>query len=121
MKLSVGDIVTWTSQANGSTIEKRGEVVIVLPAGKQRRHYMNQPAGSWDLSPMNGAQQTRNHESYLVLVRPAKGNAKPKLYWPMVKALVREAMSVFVAMEEQEANDDQRRTYPYRARLHRES
>jgi hypothetical protein len=34
-----------------------------------------------------GAGMPRNHESYVVSVPPKKGNAKSKLYWPIVSKL----------------------------------
>lgn len=78
VKLNVGDIVTWTSQANGSSITKKGTVVEVIPAGKQP---------SVDVIRTPGA--ARKHESYVVdVVQVSNGRArKPKRYWPLVSLL----------------------------------
>lgn len=71
--MKLGDKVTWSSQSGGYMATKTGEIIEVVPCDAVPRC----------------AETTlpRGHESYVVMVRPAKGNAKPKKYWPRVSAL----------------------------------
>jgi len=81
MKLEVGNSVIWASQANGSMIEKVGDVVDVIPAGVSVKK--SQFAAFLDAPGM-----PRKEESYIVCVGPKPGSrAKPKYYWPRVSAL----------------------------------
>jgi hypothetical protein len=68
--LKVGDKVTWTSQANGCTRTKVGEVVEMVPASEM---------------PISKVPRStalpRNHTSYVVRV-PKRG-----LYWPRASQL----------------------------------
>jgi hypothetical protein len=83
-KFSVGDVVEWTSQANGSSLKKIGTVVEVVPATKSTKA-TPLPLG------------TRDHESYIVEVTfaPKRSTSaiknvrvkKPKRYWPRVSVL----------------------------------
>lgn len=66
-----GDMVEWSSQANGRRITKRGQVVEVVPPG------VRPPSRSKHRDP-GGA---RDHQSYLVHV-PKRGE-----YWPVVNRL----------------------------------
>lgn len=82
MKFEIGDKVTWESQAQGTTTQKQGTVVKVIP-----------PEGGPGFSDYNGTHIPhyggglgRDHESYLIEV-PAKGKGRPHLYWPRVSAL----------------------------------
>jgi hypothetical protein len=77
VKLELNDIVSWTSQAQGSTKHKVGVIVEIVPPSC--------------LPSMASTCDPRGHESYVVLVKPLRGNAKPKKYWPRVAALVKEA------------------------------
>lgn len=86
MTLTIGDKVQWTSQAGGYETTKTGEVVFAIPSGHRVRYYANQLPRDWDYSPLDGTT-LRSHESFLVLVRPQKGKAKPRLYWPRVSGL----------------------------------
>lgn len=84
-RFQVGDTVTWTSQAWGSTKKKTGTVVIVVPAGvPPHMLVMNFAIAHGLREPDFGLQ--RDHESYVVSV-PGGPKAKPKLYWPRVSAL----------------------------------
>jgi hypothetical protein len=79
---SVGDIVTWKSQAAGSWKTKTGTVVEVVPAFKA------------PFSEIKGFGSSRKHESYIVEVKyePTRSTSaiksvrvkKPKRYWPVV-------------------------------------
>ena len=72
----VSDRVQWTSQAQGSWIEKIGTVVEVVPAGKRPEKI---PSGSgWGFA--------RKHLSYVVEVDQG-GRRRPKLYWPVASLL----------------------------------
>lgn len=84
-KFKVGSKVAWVSQSAGTSKEKHGEVINVIPAGEKpgaqlylsRLQSYSRPGGGFGLP--------RDHESYLVEVR--EGKRKPKLYWPRVAAL----------------------------------
>lgn len=79
-KFKLGDEVSWSSSANGSTAKKIGDVVEVIPAGK--------PIGSSKFKTLNGGGLPRKEESYVVCVGVKPGSrAKPKYYWPRVSAL----------------------------------
>lgn len=62
--------VQWTSQSQGSSLTKRGEIVEVVPKGVQPQ------------TPLINPGMHRNHESYVVQVGR-------KFYWPRVKQLSR--------------------------------
>jgi len=75
----VGDIVSWSSQAAGTTTTKVGTVVEVVPAGREPTK-MARAVGS-----------TRKHVSYVVDVprfaKKSKQPLKPESYWPIVSLL----------------------------------
>ena len=73
----VGDVVTWTSQAKGRSVTKRGEVAEVVPAGS-RPTRETFPA----LYRHSGCGLSRDHESYVVMV-------KSRPFWPRVLHLHR--------------------------------
>lgn len=85
---NVGDWVKWESQAQGTWIEKIGQVVAVIPP--------NVPYWKWrqgkDFDDTEYILRTdlgstmRKEISYLVSV-PAIGKGKPHLYWPRTNAL----------------------------------
>ncbi|NDY89746.1 hypothetical protein [Ideonella livida] len=82
MSFKVGDSVSWSSQAQGSTKQKFGEVVAVVPVR----------GAIPDGFQITGAGSPRDHESYIVAVKSGKTDkAKLKLYWPRVNALCRVA------------------------------
>lgn len=83
----VGQKVSWSSSANGGTVEKVGTIVLAIPRFTQL--WQVQPAGfhgkyNWS---SYGHGSSRNHRSYLVAVESG-GKAKPKIYWPRVSALM---------------------------------
>jgi hypothetical protein len=83
MPFKTGDRVTWTSQANGRTVEKTGEVIEVVPAGKDPK------------TKIHGAGLWRQHESYVVhAVKDTKSGKKTAIYWPIV-SLLKPAYEVF--------------------------
>ena len=71
----VGDVVEWSSQAQGSTTTKRGVVAEVVGVDR-RPDRMLFPA----LYKHSGCGYGRDHESYVVLV-----GKKP--YWPRAGSL----------------------------------
>lgn len=70
---SVGTMVSWSSQANGSWLEKIGRIVEVVPAGRG-------PTTAGDF----GA--ARDHESYVVAIQRPKSIV---LRWPRASKLKR--------------------------------
>jgi hypothetical protein len=80
MTFKTGDQVTWTSQAAGSSKTKTGEVVEVVAKGSRPNRDM-----FLSLYRSNGVGFSRNHESYVVMVKNKKFGVK--FYWPMVKNL----------------------------------
>lgn len=86
-KFCVGDVVEWTSQANGSHKKKIGKVIEVVAANSTPRHR------EFGFPGFRG----RPHESYIVEVTyPAKTSTsaikkvtrrKPRHYWPVASLL----------------------------------
>lgn len=78
-KFKIGDIVTWTSQAQGSAKTKTGRIEVVKAAG----------AGLSEdqIRELRGAGLPRPQESYLVRVPGATARARGKLYWPVASLL----------------------------------
>lgn len=72
-QFKIGDEVEWSTQANGYTRTKRGEVVAVVEAFHVplREHKIDRPGLS------------REHESYIVRVR----GQRTRNYWPRVSGL----------------------------------
>lgn len=77
MKIKLGDTVTWFSGANGTYMEKQGEVVQVVMPGRRPDSKRFTAFSRWAGSP-------RKHESYVVAVKRPKS---VKLYWPRVSGL----------------------------------
>lgn len=86
-KIEIGSEVTWTSQAAGTTKQKRGVVVAVMRPG----FYLGRSVliellgpdftnGKYNESAL-GWGESRSYESYIIAV-PADGKGKPRLYWP---------------------------------------
>lgn len=73
---TVGDAVSWESQAGGFSKRKEGVVVAIVPANEDTDGYV--PDGM----KVDASGWPRKHESYLVQV----GNSKD-LYWPLVSKL----------------------------------
>ena len=83
--MKIGDHVKWRSQAAGSTTEKTGEIVVVVPPKKLPSDVMDAAlkrlTRRYDGWP-------RDHESYIVKVKVGKTDkARPVLYWPRVSGL----------------------------------
>ncbi len=76
----LGDRVTWTSQAQGSSKTKTGTVVEVVPKGG-RPNRDKFPSLYKDA----GVGFSREHESYVVSVPNKRSGVK--IYWPLVKNL----------------------------------
>lgn len=73
--MKIGDIVRWTSQSQGSSTTKEGEVFDILPTGSQPSKEMY-PILWKGVGPGSG----RNKESYIVKVGS-------KFYWPIASKL----------------------------------
>lgn len=94
----VGDKVTWTSQSAASRKTKTGTVIRIVPENFNiyRESYLDsiksdheqskvgKTTGELSTVALGGGANTRNHESYLVIVVDGK---KAKLYWPLVTQL----------------------------------
>ena len=76
MSIKLGDKVAWFSGANGTYLEKAGEVVEVVRPGR-RPDPVRYPAFRW-------AGKARPQESFIVAVKTEKSQ---KYYWPRVSAL----------------------------------
>lgn len=76
VKRTLGEVVSWTSQAGGREVAKRGEVVAVVGAG-QRPDREQFP----ELWKKPGPGLPRDYESYVVRVT-GRG-----VYWPRISAL----------------------------------
>jgi hypothetical protein len=80
-KFSLGDVVTWTSQAAGASLKKQGTVIeVVVPAHTPSSDLGHHAPGT-----------PRDHESYVIEVQQQPRNErrprKPKRYWPIVSLL----------------------------------
>ena len=85
--MQLGDRVTWQSQAAGSTTEKTGEIVVVVPAFKLPYEVMSDKLKEENF-PRRYDGSARNHESYIVVVKAGKTDkARPVLYWPRASSL----------------------------------
>lgn len=75
MAFKVGDQVTWTSQAGGSTTTKTGEVTEVVPANEHPK------------TKIKDMGFRRDHESYVVRASKTTDRKRMAFYWPLVKNL----------------------------------
>ena len=78
----VGDKVRWVSHAGGKWLEKKGEIVEIVPP--QRGVMLDKYRGKYNLAPFSKGNP-RLHTSYVVAVSVTDG--KPKLYWPRANQL----------------------------------
>lgn len=80
--LRLWDVVTWKSQANGSTAKKWGVVVAVIPGKKNPNTYAREMDLDWTVD----AGGPREKESYVVLGRRRTPDGRPRTahYWPSV-------------------------------------
>jgi len=98
--LQVGDWVSWESQARGGYRKKTGEVVAIVPAGRQpsREDFPQLYRGP-------GVGLPRAHASYVVKVTTGKRRRSFRVYWPVANRLVkrtgwiREAFPATVGMD----------------------
>lgn len=82
LKFTIGDAVTWSSQAAGISKIKHGTVVQVVPPKTypEREQFVQLYRGS-------GVGLSRDHESYVVRVPGKTEKSSGKLYWPRANAL----------------------------------
>ena len=78
---SVGDMLEWASQSNGSTTKKVGRVETIIPPGKRLSEEQRREA--------DASGSPRNHISYVVRVPNKSGLGKGKLYWPRANQLTK--------------------------------
>lgn len=91
---AIGEIVSWSSSANGTTKEKRGKVVAIVDGKEKndgtRLSFVLPSYGQYNL---NNVPQFlwRLGESYIIAVEsdasPRDYKRKPKLYWPRTSQL----------------------------------
>lgn len=81
MAFTIGDTVEWTSQAAGSTTT----VAAVIPANARLFDYLTGLQKAYFRGMGYGTN--RDHESYVVHVRPTTGKGNGKPYWPRVAKL----------------------------------
>ena len=87
MAFKVNDLVTWTSQANGSQLTKTGRIIAVVPTRTTPYKLLSpEILDQYNCAAVDARSLFRKEESYLVAVETG-GKAKPKLYWPRVSAL----------------------------------
>jgi hypothetical protein len=83
----IGDQVTWRSQAGGSSTEKTGKIMAIVPSGTDvwsAVDVMDDPFSfAWRIDRQS--RIARRHESYLVSV--TRDSGKPLLYWPRINTL----------------------------------
>ena len=91
---TIGDHVTWASQANGSTLVKTGTIVGIVPPETVLWRFLQRHDASlscYDQTPIEKGSRGRIETSYLVAVsvQTRAGNIlkRQRLYWPRTKAL----------------------------------
>jgi hypothetical protein len=88
MTFKVDQQVQWQSSSGGSTTTREGKVIrVVDPGQKKVGTLMYRLAQRLGAKNEYGGGMSRNHQSYIVLVRSEKGRAKPRLYWPVASKL----------------------------------
>jgi hypothetical protein len=89
MGFKIGQTVEWTSQANGTTKTKRGEIVAILPERECPRmlEIFGADYHSRYRSLVDARSLSRHEESYIVAVPGKTKRVRPRLYWPRVSAL----------------------------------
>jgi hypothetical protein len=78
---SIGNVVTWRSQAQGSAKTKVGTIIEVVPPDT-RPSTAGRPG-------LNECGYGRNHVSYIVEVTTGKQKQGKRHYWPVVSRLKR--------------------------------
>jgi hypothetical protein len=89
-KYQVGDEVSWTSSAAGTTKAKRGKVVAVVPSNTHcsLRDLLGETwTRRFRLMMDTIYPYGRSHESYIVEVSGSTPNQLPVIYWPRVSQL----------------------------------
>lgn len=91
----LGDTVQWCSQSQSYAYDKKGVIVLVIPAGKPLSAVLSQldltMYNMETLGSMRFVGRKRDHENYLVAVEGSlKGSTRRlKLYRPYVTLLAR--------------------------------
>ena len=81
-KFRVGQLVEWSSQANGQWRTKQGIVIKKISQGVPLNMYPEQSGGEWKI---RGPGAQRAHESYIVCVPGINGETE--YFWPRVHNL----------------------------------
>lgn len=92
--LQIGDWVQWESQAQGTWLEKVGQIVAIIPArvAYWEWYQTSRPAGFNDdnfIVHTDLGSTMRSEQSYLVAVPSKTGRGKKHLYWPRAWALMK--------------------------------
>ena len=86
--IKIGSRVSWISTSAGTTVEKIGNVVDVVPADDDVSDYINiykyQETHSVQIRE---GSPVRNHDSFLVEVPATSERSKPRLYFPVTARL----------------------------------
>ena len=93
----IGNLVTITSQANGSTLIKPGTIVAIVPPNTELWRFLQTHEAlcepHYDHAPIEKGGRGRKDISYLVAVsvqtRAGTLSKRQRLYWPRVKNLRR--------------------------------
>lgn len=86
----IGETVEWSSSAAGTTKQKRGVIVAVVPADYIKMTVLllgADYASRYSIQFDGHTCLYRFKESYLVAVPTKSGRGKAKLYWPRTSAL----------------------------------
>ena len=86
MSFKLGNVVTWTSQAQGTAKTKTGNVLAIVPPGVKAVDVLVKVVTERHAS-LTGVGMSRNAESYLIEVPGPTPSSKMRLYWPNVAAL----------------------------------
>ncbi len=82
-RFSIGDAVTWGSQARGNNKRKTGTVHSIIKGGR-RPTQLARLENKFTLMFNVYSPNVRADDTVLVQVNPPAGSkAKPKLYWPL--------------------------------------
>ena len=92
LQYQIGDLVEWTSHANGYYRTKIGVVVQRVPVGYTPDNYVDQ--SFWKIE---GCGEPRNHESYIIaLSHPDKPT---EFFWPKVVHLSKSKRYLPIVLE----------------------
>jgi hypothetical protein len=83
--LKKGEVVKWSSMAQGTVVQKRGVIALVIPPGVPPLDLI-QAAKNLKGYVFRNSTVPRDHRSYIV-IEGKTGTSKGRLMWPKVKDL----------------------------------